>query len=404
MHLIAVRPQARRPTFRALIAALLLALPLASGAAERAATAHPEDLLTSAIQSMDAGDYAAASHTLEALLKREPNFRLANLLYGQVLALRSGSKVGSPLADDQDPRLQELVEEFRARTGAARAVPAAGLVPDLVLRLADEVRHALVVDLAKSRLYLLANERGTPRVLRSFYAAIARKGFGKQSAGDLRTPVGVYHVTGWTPGAQLPPFYGAGAFPMNYPNSWDRSLGKSGSGIWLHGVPATTYSRAPRSSEGCVTLANEDLVSLQPMIAAGTTPVILADRLDWLPGARLAGERETLMKNIEGWRSKWATLDTNGYLGYYAPDFRTDDGMSKAAFSEYKQRVNAGKKRVQVRLSQISLFAYPGEKGLVVAQFVQDYKSDNFTTSSRKDQYWRQQPNGDWKIVREENR
>ncbi|GAC1620264.1 MAG: hypothetical protein NVS9B10_01810 [Nevskia sp.] len=360
--------------------------------------------LQAAIVAMQSGDYAAASHQLEALLKRQPNFRLANLLYGQVLALRSGAKIGLPLTDDHDPRLRELLDELHARTDAGSDLPPAGTVPSVLVRLAEQVRHVLVVDLSKARLYLIANERGGPHLLRSYYAGIARNGFGKQTAGDLRTPVGVYHVTGWTPGSQLPPFYGAGAFPVNYPNSWDRSLGKSGSGIWLHGVPANTYVRAPRSSEGCVTLANEDLLALRQVIAAGSTPVILADRIDWLPAAKLAAERETLMRTIENWRAKWSMLDTSAYLGHYAADFQTDDGLNKTAFSEYKRRVNAGKKRVEIRISELSLFAYPGETGLVVAKFQQDYKSDNFITSSRKDQYWRQQANGEWKIVREENR
>ena len=30
---------------------------------------------------------------------------------------------------------------------------------------------------------------------------------------------------------------GDGAFPLNYPNEWDRRLNKTGSGIWLHGTP-----------------------------------------------------------------------------------------------------------------------------------------------------------------------
>ncbi len=375
-----------------------------SGAATDESSPHPEIMLQAAVQAMQAGDYGDATRELENLLKREPNFRLAQLLYGQILGLRSGSRIGLPLADEQDPRVNDLLAEYQARTVLPNALPAPGMLPDGLIKLADEVRHAVVVDLARTRLYVIENDKSGPRVIRSYYSAIARNGFGKQSAGDLRTPVGVYHVTGWTPGASLPPFYGAGAFPLNYPNSWDRSLGKSGYGIWLHGVPANTYVRAPRSSEGCVTLANADLLALKPLLLADSTPVIFADKLEWQPTAKLAAQRDTLVKNIETWRTRWSSLDTDAYLAFYAADFRNDEGLNKAAFSEYKRRVNAEKTRVDIKLSQLSLLGYPGERGLVVAQFVQDYKSDNFTSSSRKDQYWRQQANGDWKIVREENR
>jgi murein L,D-transpeptidase YafK len=364
----------------------------------------PDAQLRDAVGAMREGSYGAASRVLEGVVKAEPNFRLAQLLYGQALALRSGARIGSPLSDDGDPQLKELLDEYHARTDGVAAVPAAGLLPNIVLRLADETRYALVVDLPNTRMYLMRNGEDGPRLVRSFYSAIARNGYGKQAAGDLRTPVGVYHVTGWTPGAQLPSLYGAGAFPLNYPNSWDRSRGKSGYGIWLHGVPPTTYARAPHSSEGCVTLANRDLLSLQGVVKIGATPVILADKIDWLPASQIDEQRESLLDTIERWRTSWTTLDTERYLGFYAADFRTDDGLSRRAFAGYKRRINAGKKHVDVALSEINLFAYPGESGLIVAQFTQDYHSDNFTSASRKDQYWRRQPDGDWKIVREENR
>jgi len=35
----------------------------------------------------------------------------------------------------------------------------------------------------------------------------------------------------------LSDFYGAGAYPVNFPNIWDRRKQRSGHGIWLHGLP-----------------------------------------------------------------------------------------------------------------------------------------------------------------------
>src|SRR3546814_8483534 len=49
---------------------------------------------------------------------------------------------------------------------------------------------------------------------------------------------------------KLPDFYGDGAYPLNYPNEWDKHEGRKGYGIWLHGTPSTTYSRPPRASDG----------------------------------------------------------------------------------------------------------------------------------------------------------
>lgn len=365
---------------------------------------HPEDRLSVAVAAMQDGAYGDATRRLEALVRDEPTFRLAQLLYGHTLAMRSGARIGSPLADDEDPRLRDLLAEYRQRADTLRALPAAGLVPASLIKLSDDIRHALVVDLNKGRAYLLEQDKGQLRVVRNLYAGIGRSGFGKQSEGDLRTPIGIYRINGWLPDEQLPPLYGAGALPLNYPNSWDRSLGRTGSGIWLHGVPPETYVRAPRSSEGCVTFSNADLLSLKQTVAIGSTPVVLVDKVEWIQPASVQDDRAQLVRDIEHWRSRWSALDTEAYLDHYAADFRTDDGMNKTAFSAYKQRVNAGKRRVEIRISELSLFAYPGESGLVVAQFMQNYVSDNFASSSRKDQYWRRQPEGRWRIVREMNR
>lgn len=380
------------------------AVAIAAGSVDRNPVQHPETRLSEAIDAMEDGAYGRATRLLGALVRDEPNFRLAQLLYGQVLALRSGARIGSPLADEEDPKLRDLLAEYRQRAAQLRALPASGLVPNGLLKLSDELRHAVVVDLSKGRAYLLEQDRGSLRAVRNLYAGIGRSGFGKQSEGDLRTPIGIYRINGWLPDDQLPPLYGSGALPLNYPNSWDRALGRTGSGIWLHGVPPETYVRAPRSSEGCVTFSNDDLLSLKRTVNIGSTPVLLVDKLDWVPDAKLADDRTHLLKAIEQWRRHWSALDTEAYLDAYASDFRTDDGMNKAAFSDYKRRVNAGKRRVEIRISDISLFAYPGEQGLVVAQFMQNYVSDNFASSSRKDQYWRRQNDGHWKIVREMNR
>jgi murein L,D-transpeptidase YafK len=394
----------RRPLFRCLLAAL--ALPALAVASQLPASlSTPEDQLLEAIESMRSGDTASALERLQQLVQREPNFRLAQLLYGQVLAERSGLPgVASPLADDQDPKVRELLDEYHARLAEAQGGPPANTLPSSILRLSPDHRYAIVADLPRSRVYVLENNDGKLRRVRDYYATIARNGYGKQNTGDLRTPVGIYRVTGFTPGGKLPPFYGVGAYPLNYPNAWDRVHGRTGGGIWLHGVPATTYNRPPRASEGCVVLANADLTDLKSLIVPGTTPVVLSDKVDWLPADAVVKQREELAKRIETWRSKWSALNTDAYLSFYADDFRTDDGMNKAQFATYKRKINEGKRHISVTLSDLDLFSYPGEQNLVLAEFTQVYKSDNFAESSRKEQYWRRGADGQWKIVREENR
>lgn len=381
-----------------------LALAFVAGAASplvSIAGTTPEQQLKSAVDRLRAGQGGEAFQQIEKLVQQEPNFHLAQLIYGELLAARSGGKGLSASADNQNPQLKALLEEAQLRLSPP-LVPASSL-PGPLLQVADSRKHLIVVDLSKARLYLFENEAGRLRIVRQHYAAMGRNGAGKSTKGDLRTPIGIYTITGFLSDDGLPEMYGSGAFPLSYPNRWDQKLGRSGYGIWLHGVPRDTYSRAPRSSEGCVTMANEDLLALKPYIAAGKTPVVLAEKLDWLEPSKLAQQRDPLLKQIEAWRTRWSARDTEGYLGYYASNFSTD-GMDRSAFAAHKRRVNATKKSINVKLRELELFRYPGEENLVMAQFIQDYKSDNFAVSGFKQQYWKRQSDGSWKIVLEESR
>lgn len=384
--------------------AAALALGVASGcalvvAAPAVAAPDPEAQLVAAFDHWQAGRVNDAWRVFDDLVRQVPNFRLAQLLYGELLAARSGAPAGRLLLSSNEPEIRELVEEARLRLAQRRRV-ADGTVPDAVLELAPQTRHAVVVDLQQARLYLLENGAGGPRVIRDYYAAMGRNGYGKQVMGDNRTPVGVYHVTGFLRDETLPELYGAGAFPLNYPNAWDQRLRKTGNGIWLHGVPRATYSRAPRSSEGCVTVANDDLVALRSFLRQGETPVVLTDRLGWQSVGERERERTELARAMEGWRMAWIARDTARYLSYYADDFESE-GMDKAAFSEHKQRVNAGKSFIDVKVEDLDLLRYPDAQPMVMARFRQDYRSDNYASSSRKEQYWRRGSDGRWRIVKE---
>lgn len=382
----------------------LLALSVAA-ADELAAPAppHPEDQLLTALDALNAGKVDDAWRTLDDLVRRQPNFRLAQLFYGEVQAARSNGTPPRDLASLSGPEIDGLVEEARLRLQTRQAAIAPGSVPDVLLHLSRAHQHAVVVDLPRARLYLVENRNGELRVARDYYASIGKGGWGKKSTGDNRTPVGIYHITGFIKDQALPELYGAGAFPVSYPNVWDRRLKYTGSGIWLHGVPRDTYNRAPRSSEGCVTLANADLMDLAPFLVQGETPVVLTDSLSWRPKEESAAQRAEFMAQVEGWRARWSAKDTEAYLAYYADDFETD-GMQKPAFAAHKRRVNAGKRYIDVQLEDVDLFRYPGPDGLMLARFTQRYRSDNFNMVADKEQFWRRLPDGRWQIVKEASR
>ena len=175
--------------------------------------------------------------------------------------------------------------------------------------------------------------------------------------------------------------------------------GRSGYGIWLHGVPSDTYARAPRASDGCVALANADIAELAKRVQVGVTPVIIADQIEWTTPAARSDERKAFMDQLEAWRRDWESRDAGRYLAHYARDFRSD-GMDIAAWSTHKRRVNASKRWIKVSLDNVSVLRNPGQKALMVVSFDQDYRSSNLEQRTRKRQYWTVE-GGRWRIAYE---
>jgi murein L,D-transpeptidase YafK len=235
-----------------------------------------------------------------------------------------------------------------------------------------------------------------------FYISGGKKGFEKAREGDQRTPLGVYLVTSSMGKEKLTDFYGAGAFPLNYPNEWDKRLGKNGSGIWIHGTPSNTYSRPPRASDGCVVLTNEDFARFSKYVSPGSTPVVIVPSVTWRTPELWAAERGNVYDAITAWQKDWESLDMGRYLAHYSGAFDAD-GKKFAEWSQHKRRVNAGKSWVKVGISNLSIFEYavaPEASPMLMVTFDQEYKSSNNATRMKKRQYW-QREDGRWRIVYE---
>ena len=378
-----------------------LALLLIALASFSAAASTPEDRLSSVFQAIEANQLDVALKRVDALIADYPTFRLAYLVRGDLLLARARplETFGNVLKTVPEGRVADLREEALARLRAQRTRPADDRLPRYVLQLNKDQKNALVVDARRSRLYVYANDGGTPKLIADYYVTLGKNGIEKTREGDQKTPVGVYHVTANLPRKKLTDFYGAGAFPISYPNEWDRRQGRSGHGIWLHGVPSNVYSRAPRASDGCIVLANPDLESISQSLQIGLTPVIIADEVEWVDRSALATERASLAAEIEQWRADWQSRDTERYLAHYSPRF-SSGRESLAAWSAHKRKVNASKSWIKVNLGRVTMLRYPHERDVVVVTFDQDYKSNGLSNLMKKRQYWMKE-NGRWKILYE---
>ena len=389
-------------TLALIVAALALALPLPSlaKAARTESQTSPEVLLNRAFEDIARQRFAAALGNIEALIRARPDFRLAHLIKGDLLLakVRPLATVGNAPRGPAE-RIVDLREEAVARLRAYREPPASDHVPRYLLQMLPEQKYAIVVDTGRSRLYLFQNNAGQPHYVGDYYISSGKRGALKAREGDQKTPIGVYHVTSSLPRKKLSDFYGNGAFPINYPNEWDRRHGRNGHGIWLHGTPSDTYSRPPRASDGCVVLSNPDLDALAKHLQIGLTPVIISEGVEWLSIEEWNTERKSFQQALDSWRTDWESRDADRYLNHYSPSFAAN-GQDRDAWGRHKRQVNAGKNWVKVGLTNLSLFRTPGKEEVVVVTFDQDYRSNNLSNVMKKRQYWLRE-GGRWRIIYE---
>lgn len=357
-----------------------------------------EERLVRSLLRVESGHLDEALREATELIEHQPDFRLAQLVYGDVLAALSGRP---PRFAHAAPAgvARSMRSEARARLQGHLEGPPVGTVPHELLQMPPGVCQVILIDLSAFRLYVLAHEKGELSRISDYYASIGKGGIDKRREGDEKTPVGVYTVTAYLPDERLADLYGVGAFPISYPNRWDLLLGRTGSGIWIHGTEWSTYSRPPLSSRGCVTVSNEHFEELRSQVEVGTTPVIVAEEIRWVPPQEVENRRQDLLAAVERWRQDWESLDTERYLSHYALEFRTDD-MDRHQFAAHKRRVNSQKKFIRVELGDLGAFGYPGEDNLYMVEFRQVYDSSNYSSIDHKQQFWRARDDG-WRIVHE---
>lgn len=385
------------------LVAVCLALPLTKAIAEEVGpygvSEGNEELLLSGLKNLSSHELDSALSDLKQLTERRPDFRLAQLVYADILAAQAAGRPLSADSGNHRKQIDSLISEAKARLLMDMEKPSINMVPADMLKMAPSQKHAIVVDTRLSRLFLFENREGIPVLVDDFYASYGRGGVDKIKRGDLKTPLGVYFITGRLEDEKLPSRYGSGALPLNYPNVWDKRRGRTGSGIWLHGSPVETYSRAPKASEGCISLTNPDFIDLDKAIDFLNTPVLVGHNIRWISRDDWFAQTERFNNLIERWAADWESQDHQRYIQNYAQVYK-DDKRDFQAFSSYKKRVNASKQFIEIGVNDLSLYRYPDNPDLVVATFKQDYKSSNLQGSSIKRQYWTFEE-GRWRIAYE---
>lgn len=195
-------------------------------------------------------------------------------------------------------------------------------VPDVLISFESEkgTDYAIAVETETQQLFLYADE-GSLREIRRINCSTGKVQGPKFSAGDLKTPEGIYFFVKEYQDKELAPIYGTRAFPMDYPNLIDQAAGRSGSAIWLHG---TNKVLKERDSSGCVAIENKNIDELADYITLNRTPIIITDRLSYSDPEQ-KGEAETSVRNLlSGWKKALENGTYHDYLNSYDPDYLPD--------------------------------------------------------------------------------
>nr|WP_256220041.1 L,D-transpeptidase family protein [Variovorax sp. OK212] len=379
------------------------ARPARRAAAPLQEASNAEARLIAVYEMFGRGQTRPALAKARDLVRDYPNFQLAQLVYGDLLAAQVPPSNALPdtasIAKMRgNPAMADLHEESKRRLQALRERPPANAIPSQFLALSTRSRYAIAVDASRSRLYLFENSDKGLKLTADYYISVGKSGTDKLTEGDARTPLGVYYVTSSLDPKSLKDFYGAGALPINYPNPYDVRRGRTGGGIWLHGTPPQQFARAPLASDGCVVMANPDLKQLLRKVQIGATPVVTARSLQWISQPQAEKEAQSIAGAINGWKDSRAAGNEAQLKKFYLPDFQRVSKKSTDGISAVDDEVKyAQGKRVQ--LKDLSYLHWRDSEDTMVVTFGEVFEGEKSGRSRR--QYWLRQ-GSEWKLFHEE--
>ena len=201
----------------------------------------------------------------------------------------------------------------------------------------------------------------------------------KKIEGDLKTPIGAYKLLSKL--SNVDEFYGPFALNSNYPNAFDKTLNKTGHGIWIHGVPFKG-ERNPYT-KGCIALENKNLKSLESSMDIKESMLIISENNDLDINKK---DISLLLSEVFSWRDAWKYSNIDNYLDFYSKDFKRADKSTLRKFAKHKTRLFKRKENKIIKLTQINIIPYPNDlnKNMYLITMNEDYKTKHYKFVGKK--------------------
>ena len=275
-------------------------------------------------------------------------------------------------------------------------ITGSGKIPDVLVGFdfKKSESYAMVVEKASQQLYLYKYDDGFKEIF-SVKCSTGKKNGVKNVSGDKKTPEGVYFFTGKFAKRDLAPRYGSKAFPLDYPNFIDRSKGRNGYSIWLHGINKPLKSR---NSNGCVALKNSDLELISKYIALNRTPIVLVETLSYISDNLRAEANKSVLCALTTWKNRLMDGTYHQYLGLYDSEYLPEIAWW-TEWNKTRSLLIASGRTFKVELKNISIFQH-NSVYVVLADLMNIYDNKEVYIGTKK--FFLTDNNGQLKIIGEE--
>jgi murein L,D-transpeptidase YafK len=190
----------------------------------------------------------------------------------------------------------------------------------------------------------------------------------------------------------LPPRYGAAAYPLDYPNSLDRYMKKTGYGIWLHGTDPDILKRPPRDTDGCLALQNKQLLELSEYLVPMNTPIIVVKTINWKTEDQLNLIRNELHEVLGAWKLSFESSESERFVSFY------DTNVLMSSISEYSIIEDSSVIKKSIVIMDLTIIGDPLKSDIVLTRFTQKIRYNDIISAEKKRLYWQKQKDG-WKII-----
>ena len=106
---------------------------------------------------------------------------------------------------------------------------------------------------------------------------------------------------------------------------------------------------------------------------------------------------DAIRQRIIEWKKDWETKDLEKYMSHYASKF-ISGGYNLTSWKEYKNRFNKRHNNIEISIDNIQIRR---EGNLLIASFLQRFKSDKMKSAGIKTLYFKDE-NGEWRIKGED--